>query len=287
MEPEAQLMREIFSLPGVNDAQVVSKYRDEEGKTSEVSQDYGKWCMDDGDYEGAIRQYRRALGQCRADKHELLVDLGAAYESAGMTPQAYKQYKHAASIRESSELSQALSSLFQQYGHNTESLVQLEGAIKQDPENAYNHFKLAEGLRKMGQKKLALEAIAHAVSYSADDPFYHYWMGDVLLEMSRYEESLQSLAAAVELTPKDDHLYQLVGLALWGSGKKKEAIRSIRLASDMNSENRVNYALLATFLKITGMDKEAEQESEKVAEMDRFETDICERLLALVGISSR
>ena len=279
-------MSEIFNLRGVSDAQVVSQYRDEEGETSEASQAYGEKCMDVGDYEGAIRQFRRALGQCKGDKHELLVDLGAAYESAGMAPQAYKQFKHAASIRESSELSQALSSLFKQYGRSTDSLVRLKDAIEQDPKNAYNHFKLAEGLRKMGQKKLALEAIAHAVSFAADDPFYHYWMGDMLLEMSRYEESVQSLAAAVELSPKDDHLYQLAALALWGLGKRKEAVRSIRLASDLNSENKINYALLATFLKISGMDKEAEQESEKVAEMNQFERDICERLLALVGITA-
>ena len=105
MERDAQLMSEIFNLRGVSDAQVVSQYRDEEGETSDASQEDGEKCMDDGDYDGAIRQFRRALGQCKGDKHELLVDLGAAYESPGMAPQAYKQFKHAARNRESSELS--------------------------------------------------------------------------------------------------------------------------------------------------------------------------------------
>lgn len=284
MESEPQLIRELFDLPGAGSGQVVSVYRDKEGNSQEQSQDYGRRCMAEGDYEGAIIQFRRALGQAEGDKHEALLELGAAYESAGMSPQAYEQYKKAVKIRESGELLRGLGNLLQSYGKSHDALDQLRRAIEIEPGNAYNHFKLAEQLRKMGYPKMALDAISGALSFASEDAFYHFWHGDLLLELKRFDEAVLAFAAAAELSPGDDRLFQLSGVALWGAGKRPEAIRAVRLASDLNAEDRVNYALLEAFYRATGQDLEASQEQKRVGEMDRFDQERLERLVGLVGV---
>ena len=284
MQPEPQLIRELFDLPGAGSAEVVSKFRDQDGTSREQSQEFGRRCMAEGDYVGATRQFRAALRQAEGDKHEALLELGAAYEAAGMTPQAYEQYKRASKLRANGDLLRGLSSLLLSYGKAGEAAEQLRRATEIEPGMAYNHFRLAEVLRKMGLPKQALEAIAGAVANAADDPFYHYWTGDLLLEMKRFDEAVKSFGAAAELSPGDDRLFQLSGLALWGAGKRQEAVRAVRLASDLNSEDRVNYGLLRVFLKLLGQEVESNQESKKASEMDAYDRDLLERYLHLVGI---
>jgi Flp pilus assembly protein TadD len=284
MEPDPQLIAELFDLPGAGTGDVVSVYREREGKTREQSQDYGRRCMGEGDYQGAILHFRRALEQTTEDRHEALLELGAAYESAGMSPQAYKQYKEAAKLRETGEIARGLGELLQSYGKNTEAVRELRRAIEIEPGNAYNHFRLAEQLRKMGHNKLALEAVAGAVATAADDPFYHYWTGDLLLHMGRFEDATRAFAAAAELSPGDDRLFQLSGVALWGAGKRAEAIRAVRLASDLNAEDRTNYGLLYVFLRLDGQLDEAKQEAKRAGEMDAFDREVLDRYLHVLGI---
>lgn len=285
METDPQLLAELFDLPGAGGAEVISPYRSKVGATREESQDYGRRCMAEGDYQGAIAHFRRSLAQCEGDKHEALLELGAAYESAGMSPQAYKQYKEAARIRDTGELARGIGALLQSYGKNTDALQALKHATEIEPGNAYNHFRLAELLRKMGHPTMALEAVAAAVSCAADDAFYHYWMGDLLLHMGRFEEAVRAFGAAEELSPGDDRLFQLSGVALWGAGKRAEAIRSVRLASDLNAEDRVNYGLLQVFLALNGQELESQQESKKAGEMDPFDRETIARYLSLLGIA--
>ena len=284
MEPDPQLVAELFDLPGAGGREVVSVYREREGKTREQSQDYGRRCMAEGDYQGAILHFRRALEQASGDKHEALLELGAAYESAGMAPQAYKQYKEAAKIRETGEIVRGISELLQSYGKHTDAVRELRHATEIEPGNAYNHFRLAEQLRKMGHNRLALEAIAGAIAHAADDAFYHYWMGDLLLQMQRFEEATKSFAAAAELSPGDDRLFQLSGVALWGAGKQAEAIRAVRLASDLDAEDRVNYGLLYVFFRLSGQETEAQQESKKAGEMDAYDREVLARYTHLLGL---
>lgn len=284
MQPDAQLIRELFDLPGATGTDGVSPCRVRNGTTTKQSREYGLRCMAEGDYDGAVRQFRNAIAQTGGEDQGLLVDLGAAYESAGMVPQAYRQYMRAARIRETGNLHFGLSALDRQYGRSAASLAHLQRATEIEPASAYGCFRLGEGLRWAGHKKLALEAAAQAVEYAPDDPFYRYWIGDLLLEMSRFDDAARALAAAIELSPGDQTLHQLSSLALWGSGKSKQAIRAVRLASDLDSENRVNYALLETFLRRSGLEADADQETERAAEMDAYDKDLLQRLLAIVGI---
>ncbi|MCH7945235.1 MAG: tetratricopeptide repeat protein [Armatimonadetes bacterium] len=284
MQQDAQLVPELLDIPGVAAAEVASPCRDKNSNTTKQSREYGLRCMAEGDYEGAVSQFRNAIDQNEGDDQNLLLELGAAYESAGMAPQAYRQYMRAAKIGETGELHMGLSALDRQYGRAEAALAHLRKATEIEPANAYCHFRLAEGLRSAGNKKLALEAAARAVESEPDDPFYRYWLGDLLLQMSRFDDAVRALAAAIELSPADDTLHQLSALALWGSGKPKQAIRAVRLASDLDSENRVNYALLEAFLRMSGMEDDADQETERAAEMDAYDKDLLRRLLSIVGL---
>lgn len=284
MEPDSALVRELFDLPGAKSAEIVSPYRAKEGANAAASMDLGRKCLHDGDAIGAIKHYRRAIEQSEGGGHEILLELGAAYEAAGQTPQAYRQYLKALKSSDSSELHRGVSEVLQSFGKYRQAAEELRAAIAKEPKNAYNHFRLAEVLRKAGYKKLALAAVTQAVSLAADDAFYHYWMGDLQLELGAFEECVASLSAAIELSPGDDKLFQLAGVGMWGAGKKSEAIRSVRLASDLNSEDLVNYGLLEAFLKFSGQVQEAQQESKNAKRMDDYDKDLLARYLKLVGI---
>lgn len=285
MDNPLQSITELFDLPGASAAKSISPARDEEGKTAKESEELGKVCMADGDFEGAIAQFRRAMEQGGTDAARDLLNLGAAYEAADNSPAAFRQYRKARSLGDSGELRLGVAALMKRYGRIADAVAELQRAIEVEPENAYLSHRLAEVLRDNGHKKAALEAIHRAVASKPEDPFYHYWMGDLLLEMHRYEEAAQALQACLEFSPGDDHALMLTSLALWGAGRRAEAMRAIRLASDLAPEKLIYFGLLAKFLTQEGHEADAAAEAKKAAKMDDYDRDLLGRLEAQSGLS--
>lgn len=285
MTPSFELIKQLFDLPGSTPPKQAGSTRGRVGRDKNESGQLGKTAMNEGDYEAAIEHFKRAVEQSDEKSPWALMDLAAAYEVTDNVPQAFRQYEKAKRIQKSGDLLVGLSSLYGQMGRQQDALDRLREAVELEPESAYNHHKLAEGLRKAGFRTAALDAAQVAIALAPDQAFYHYWFGEFLLTLGRYREAVDALHAAIELSPGDDQQYFLVSQALWGSGKKAEAIRAIRLATDIGTENLSYRGLLEKYLRASGMHEEADMELKKASGMDPYDHTIVERACERLRIS--
>lgn len=279
MDSPLSIITELFDLPGASQPKAISPARDKVGRDAADSEQLGKTCMTDGDFEGAIAHFQRAVEQGGTELPEGLLNLGAAYEAADMAPAAFRQYGKALRSQSSGELHVGLGAIYKRYGKVHDAIAEMERAVQMEPGNAFYAFKLAETLRDNGFRTDALAAAHLAVAAKPDDAFYHYWMGDLLLEMHQYAEAAAAFHAALEFQPGDDHVLLLTALALWGQGKRPEAIRAIRLAGDLDSEKPIYAGVLERFLQADGLVEEARLEQKRSAKMDDYDRDLIERLL--------
>lgn len=276
MAPDFDAIRQLFDMAPPEPSRV----RGKKGKNAEQSLEFGRTAMGDADYETAIEHFRTAVEQSDSKHPWALMDLGAAYEAAGLVPQAFRQYERAKAIEASGEASLAVAAIYRQAGgRGADALRELHAAVEAEPENAYARHKLAEQLRDLGHRRDAVSFAETAVACAPDQAFYHYWLGELQLELGHYEEAEKALHAAIELSPGDDQLYFLAAQALWGQGKRPAAVRALRLASDINSQNKAYYALLERFLALSGMPDDAVLEAKKAAEADAYDQELVRRAL--------
>lgn len=283
MTPDFDLIRELFDLP--ENSEKSSTTSQKVGKDESESREYGRTALNEGDYETAIVHFKRAVEQSDEKSPWALMDLGATYATQDHVPQAFRQYLKAMRIQKSGELMIGLAALQQQMGHHSDAIASLKESIELEPTSAYNHYKLAEALRRSGHRAQALDAAQVAVSHAPDQAFYHYWLGEFLLELRQYSEAQDALHAAIELSPGDDNLYFLASQAFWGQGKKPEAVRSIRLASDIDTANMIYRGLLEAYLRHSGLNEEAQQEQKRIeGKMEEYDRATLDRVLQRLAI---
>lgn len=254
------------------------------GDTADQSAALGVQSLNDGDVERAISHFKRSIAQRTDDDPMGRLDLGGAYEVADMAPQAFRQYLLA--IRSTETVSEpyvGASQILLREGRFRDAFAKLQEAIRLEPANSFNHFKLAEALREAGEPKAALKTIQAAIVAAPGDSFYHYWAGDLLIVMKRWDEAVAALHAAIELSPGDDHLFFRAASALWGMGKRTEAIRAIRLASELDPDKNLYYGVLERLLEMNGDATEAKAEEQRAAKMDALDKDALQRFLAEIG----
>lgn len=283
MDSQFEKIAELFGMPESTKSEAGSK----EGRSASESQELGRASLSEGDYEGAIKHFRRALEQQDEGSATTRVDLAGAYEYAEMAPQALRQYERAlATQRTAPEPHLGMSQLYKRYARYQDSIESLRKAIELEPENAFYRFKLAEIFREIGEYERAMLAAQGAVVASPQEAFYHYWLGDLLIEMRLYEDALESLRAAIELSPGDDFLYLRAAIAFWGAGKQQEAVKAIRLASDLDPEKHLYHGVLEVFLRNMGMSEEAVLEQSRATKMDSYDRDQLRRLQTELGIDA-
>jgi tetratricopeptide (TPR) repeat protein len=285
MEPSFKAIADLFAVPNPEELEIRREKRKSQGDTADESDELGRQSLNDGDYELAIKHFRRAVEQRNADDISSRIDLAGAYDYSDQYPQAMRQYEKALRLREdAAEPRVGMSDLYKRYGRFRDSIQKLEEAISLEPGNSYYHMKLAETLRDAGEPTRALAAAQGAVAAKPDEAFYHYWIGDLLIQMKRYDEALDSLRAAIEMSPGDDYLYLRATVAFWGANRRPEAIKALRLASDLDPGKLLYYGLLEVLLGEMGLEEEASLESEKAKQMDRFDQDNLQRLEAEMGL---
>lgn len=279
-EPNFKVIADLFSVEQPDDLEVVEEKRLKEGTTAAESDQLGRQSLTDGDFENAIRHFRRAVEQRDPNDITSRIDLGGAYEYSDQFPQAFRQYEKALRLKDdAAEPHVGVADLYKRHGRFRDAFESLEAAINREPNNPYWHLKLAEALRDAGERKRALASAQRAVLAKPDDAFYHYWIGDLMTEMGLYDDALESLRAAIELSPGDDHLYLRAAVAFWRANRRPEAIKAVRLASDLDPAKHLYHGLLGILLEEEGQLVEANQESERADKMDRYDHDMLGRLL--------
>ena len=285
MEPAFKTISDLFAVVPADNLDIPDNPRKKEGKTAEESEDLGRQCLSEGDFQAAIKHFKTAIAQRPADDITAMVDLAGAYDYGDQYPQAFRQYEKALRAKtDAVEPRVGKSDLYRRHGRFRDSIEELERAVELEPANAFLHIKLAEALRDAGEPKRAILAAQSAVVAKPDDPFYHYWIGDLLILQGRYEEALESLRAAIELSPGDDHLYVRAAVAFWRNDRRPEAVKAVRLASDLDPAKNLYHGLLGILLEESGSLEDAAQESDRAKKMDRYDHDLLGRLLDEMGI---
>jgi len=242
------------------------------GRDASESAKLGEACLEEGDYDGAVRHFRKALEQGEPGDVRRRIDLAGALEAADRASEAMREYGRAAKASaEAPEPHVGLSDVYRRYGHFRDALRELERAIELEPDNAFYRFKMAELLRDLGERRAAVKYAQRAVELADGDGFYPYWLGDLLIEMRQFDDAVSAMRSALELLPGDDFLYYRASVALWGANRQKEAIQAVRLAGELNPEKHFYHGLLALYLRESGDAVAADQEWARCAKMDAYD----------------
>jgi tetratricopeptide (TPR) repeat protein len=142
-----------------------------------------------GEYENAIRWYRRAL--------DLNPDNALVHANWGTC-------------------------LLHQ-GELEEAKARLLRAIELRPDLAAAHCSLGIVLRRQNQLPQALEAFRKAVEVKPNFPLAHLHLGTLLLDSGRFDEAKKHLSEAVRLDPRDPFAHFNLGAAYGRHGKPGEA----------------------------------------------------------------
>ena len=185
-----------------------------------------------GNYDGAVRIYRRAL-QIEPDNVELLNALGF--------------------------------SLFQQ-GKSQEAVVALQKALEVDPKHAKAHNNMALASIDLGEFELAEAHYRESLAIEPQPAIYND-LGFVLERMGLSEDATAAYRKALELDPKSSAAQYNLGSALARSGDYREAERHLREALALKPSTQA-YTGLGFVLSQQGKSDEAVASLKAALELD-------------------
>ena len=287
MDPSFKTIADLFQVQTTDAGAVLDNPRRAHGSTADESDELGRQCLTDGDYETAIRHFREAVARREPGDVISRIHLGGAYEATDQYPQALREYEKALKAnKDVTEPIVGISDLYKRYGRFRDAIEKLEKATELEPANPFCQFQA-----RRGRFEDAGEPFASHFGRPADDgearrvllPLLDRRSDDPAGPVRRC--SRRSLRAAHhELSPRDDFLYLRAAVAFWGAGRQIEAIKSVRLASDLDPSKNMYHGLLGILLEESGQIEEAHLESDRASKMDRYDHDMLSRLLDEMGI---
>jgi len=220
-----------------------------------------------GDFEAAIRQYRKVL-ELRPDAVEAKVNLGAALAHVGRFDEAIAMYKSALpSVPQKNAVRMNLALAYYKKGDFANAREQFETLHKAEPEeiriailladtdtrlgkpagavalltplegaNSQNldlEYTLGAALIKNGQPREGVARI-EKVAEASESAEAYMLAGGTLLQLNEFEKAGRDLEPALRLNPKLPGLYTLAGKARDKNGDAKEAEAAFREALKLN-----------------------------------------------------
>ncbi len=186
---------------------------------------YGISRFTDGDYEGAIREYKRAVAL--APNSSLAVDaynsMGQAYTQNGQNDEAIKAYQEA--LRRDPNRSDIRISLGNIHFYNSDydaAVAQYEEAVRVDPGSA-NRFSLAQGYLAQGNLTEAEFQFSRVRDMAPDEPSGHYGLGQLYAKQGDKERAIEEFRAAIDVQWDFWDAYVELGYALVDTGETAEA----------------------------------------------------------------
>ena len=224
----------------------------------------GKQLLEDGDYDWAIVEYRKALIKQpnNADAHN---GLGKALAQKGQLDQAIPEFRKALVLKSNdADVHFNLGFALGRLGKVEEAIVEFREAIRLNPKHADAHNKLGIGLQIQGKHEEANVEFREAIRL---DPKYaepHYHLGNALHGQGKYEEAIGEYREAIRLNPKYVEAHSNLANMLRREGKYEEAIAEYREAIHVNPNYGLAHYNLVDALHSEGKYEEANAELQKV-----------------------
>ncbi|HEY1793169.1 MAG TPA: tetratricopeptide repeat protein [Opitutaceae bacterium] len=295
---------------GLATSRQVAKYESDETLwRTTIAQNQGTWMahenlgndlMQDGDGDGAIQEFRSAIG-LRPDDVDLENDLAIALMRAGKTEEAAAEFRRVlaaqpgdteahnnlgnlyaqlgnidAAIAEYRQAERAdtgdigphynLANLLMQAGRVDEAVSEYRAALRVNPHDPDSHYNLGLALARKGDDAAAVEQFRGAVDA---DPSYegaHLNLGAILLKRSKPEEAIAEFEKAVGLKPDDDDARFDLGTALFSVGQIDKAITQFRAVVEARPDDRQAHQALGAALLKKGLVDEADSEFQKATQ---------------------
>jgi len=179
------------------------------------------------DYNGAIREFRRAVGLAPNSTYSTDASnyMANAYMALGDTDGAVKAYKDA--IRRSPDRDDIyinLGNIYFSDGRYDEAAEAYEKAVKIWP-RAGNHYSLGQAYLNAGRHSEADREFNAVLRLEPDQPSGHYGLGLNFSKQGRYEDAILQFKEAIRFDPKFYDGYAELGYAYADLGQMDEAQR--------------------------------------------------------------
>lgn len=135
-------------------------------------------------------------------------------------------------------------------GHWSESLVDLEQAIKLDPNYANAHVLLATLLYYAGRPQEGLERMQKAIELNPHHPYnYPFHLGQAYFILKRYDEAIAEFEQAISTNPASERVHVWLAAALANAGNTDDAEWEVDQVITSNPDFSLERFLLANPFK--------------------------------------
>ncbi|HEX9997278.1 MAG TPA: tetratricopeptide repeat protein [Abditibacterium sp.] len=225
---------------------------------------------DDGDFAGALEDYKKAANLDPTSPRRL-VKLAEGYAANDLHGKAFDLYRRAlesTNEQGGEELTDAyigLGDLCCTFARSAAAVRSYERAVRSRPKQPFLRWKLAVALATMGLYEQAEAQLLQILELAPRDAFYHFHLADLYRVMGRDAESVSEMERAVELAPRDEYYRLRLGAALLRNGDNATAIPQFERAAQLAPTN-ASYQTLLLFAYICN-----DQAPEIAVDIDKIE----------------
>lgn len=204
---------------------------------------------DDGDFAGALEDYKKAAS-LDPTSPQRLVKLAEGYAANDLHGKAFELYQRALETRAQQggeELTDAyigLGDLCRTFARSAAAVRSYERAVRSRPKQPFLRWKLAVALATMGLYDKAESQLLQILEMAPKDAFYRFHLSDLYRVMGRDADSVAMMASAVELAPRDEYYRLRLGAAMLRAGDNAGAIPHFQKAASMAPTNPSYQTLL-------------------------------------------
>jgi tetratricopeptide (TPR) repeat protein len=196
----------------------------------------------------AAAQQARSLNE---NQPEILLALGAVYNTSGRTAEAIAELKHALELNPNSDQAyNRLASAYLSSGRGAEAIKAYQKAVEINPYYWMNYNLLGNAYYQLGIYPKAVESYSKVIELDPNNPYAYNNLGAVLLQSGRFQEAVAPLQKSLQFSA-DGQAYSNLGAAYFYLKQYDQAIAAYEKAvqlvpnSDMFSGNLAEAYYLA------------------------------------------
>lgn len=244
---------------------------------------------DDGDFRGALEEYKKAAVLEPASP-ERLVKLAEGYAANDLHHKAFELYQRALEARADQggeTLTDAyigLGDLCITFARSKAAVRSYERAVRSRPTQPFLRWKLAAALTTMGMYERAEAQLKVAIDLAPKDAFYRFALADLYRLMGKSADSVSCLQEVIVLAPRDEYYRLRLGAALLRDGRSSEAVPHFEAAARMVPTN-ASYQTLLLYAHMRNQQLPEIAVDVESIELDAYDEDFVNRIqqLALPG----
>jgi tetratricopeptide (TPR) repeat protein len=247
----------------------------------------GDWQGDDGDFRGALEQYKKAA-ELEPASPQRLVKLAEGYAANDLHRKAFELYQRALDARADqggealTEAYVGLGDLCRTFARSGAAVRSYERAVRSRPQQPFLRWKLAAALITMGLYEKAEGQLLTVVEQAPRDAYYRFALAELYRVMGRHKASAKCLKQVIELAPYDEYYRLRLGAALLHLGRTSEAAPHFEAAAAMVPTNPSYQTLLLYAHMRNKQAPEIAVDVDKI-ELGAYDEDFVERILKLCG----